>query len=310
MKLWRGLCKNRLPDWQVLIGLAWFFGTGSLPFWVPSVLPTLKVSPESLRGLGLYLLGTGTAPLGLYLTYSRTTSLRSQTDNEKDKNLTDAFAKSAELLDSKSPAGRQGGIYALGKIAKDNSEQRSTIIKIMTSYIRGETYRKFHERREKESLTDEELIDKLAREPMPSDIEAAIEVIRERQTDNDESLQSGEKKSFKPKFDLSNSYIFNADFSTTDLSNTNFSDSKIFGCCFDGTNLSESSFVSSNLRGSSFIGSKFKKCEFKETNFQECDLSDCEFENCDLTDVENLTQEQINTIKVDEGNCWRTQVQD
>ncbi len=316
-KLWRGLCKN----WQVFIGLAWFFGTGSLPFWVPSVSPTLKVSPESLRGLGLYLLGTGTAPLGLYLTYSRTASLRSQTDNEKDKNVTDAFAKSAELLDSKTPAGRQGGIYALGKIAKDNSEQHSTIMKIMTSYIRGETYRKFHERCEEECLKDEQLIDKLAKEPMPSDIEAAIEVIRERQidndeslksdeaaievirerqTNNDESLKSDEKKSFKPKFDLSNSYVFNADFSATNLSNTNFSDSIMFGCCFDRTDLSESSFVSSNLQGSSFVDSKFKKCEFKETNFQECDLSDSEFENCDLTDVKNLTQEQIDSVKIDE----------
>ncbi len=289
-KLWRGLCKN----WQVLIGLAWFFGTGSLPFWVPSVLPTLKVSPESLRGLGLYLLGTGTAPLGLYLTYSRTASLRSQTDNEKDKNVTDAFAKSAELLDSKSRAGRQGGIYALEKIAKDNPERHSTIMKIMISYIRGETYQRFHER-----LNEEDLIDKLAKEPMPSDIEAAIEVVRERQTNNDESLKSDEKKSFKPKFDLSNSYVFNADFSATNLSNTNFSDSIMFGCRFDRTDLSESSFVSSNLQGSSFVGSKFKKCEFKKTNFQECDLSGSEFENCDLTDVKNLTQEQIDSVKVD-----------
>lgn len=307
-QLWRGLCKN----WQILIGLAWFFGTGSLPFWVPSVLPTLKVSPESLRGLGLYLLGTGTAPLGLYLTYSRTASLRSQTDNEKDKNVTDAFAKSVELLDSKSRAGRQGGIYALGKIAKDNSERHSTIMKIMTSYIRGETYQKFHERREherreKENLTDEELIDKLASEPMPSDIEAAIEVIRERQINNDEPLKDNEEESFKSKFDLSNSYVFNVDFSVTNLSNANFSDSIMLGCRFDRTDLSKSSFVSSNLQESSFVDSTLKKCEFIETNFRGCDFEGCdlsgsEFEKCDLTDVRSLTQKQINGAKTVDEN--------
>ncbi|MDE0647618.1 MAG: hypothetical protein OXI08_06175 [Cyanobacteria bacterium MAG IRC4_bin_6] len=183
-------------------------------------MPNLKIKPESLRGFGLYLLGIGTAPLGLYLTYSRTASLRSQTDNEKDKNVTDAFAKSVELLDSKGSAARQGGIYALEKIAEDNPERHSTIIRIMTSYIRGETYRKFHERLEEEGLTKnltkedkENLISKLVNEeePMSSDIEAAIEVIRERKVHNDKPLRNKENQ-VKFNFDLSNSYIRNADF--------------------------------------------------------------------------------------------------
>ena len=300
-QLWRNFCKN----WQVLIGLIWFFGTGSLPFWAPSVLLSLKIPPESLRGFGLYLLGTGTAPLGLYLTYNRTASLRSQTDNEKDKNVTDAFARSVELLDGKSRATKQGGIYALEKIAKDNSERHSTIMKIMTSYVRGETYHKFHERLEREALTDGKLIDKLANEPMPSDIEAAIAVIRERQISNDESLKDSEE-SFKSKFDLSNAYLFNSEFGDTELLKTNFSDSKMVKCRFDGTDLSGSYFATSDLQGSSFVNSILKNCEFIGTNFQECDFERCDlsgstFEKCDLRNIKNLTQEQINKAKIDEA---------
>ena len=175
----------------------------------------------------------------------------------------------------------------------------------MASYIRGETYRKFYERREKETLTNEKLIDKLAKEPMSSDIEAAIAVIRERQIGNDESLKDSEE-SFKSKFDLSNAYLFNSEFGDTQLLKTNFSDSKMVKCRFDGTDLSGSYFATSDLQGSSFINSILKNCEFIGTNFQECDFERCDlssstFEKCGLRNVKNLTQEQINKAKIDEA---------
>ena len=239
--------------------------------------------------------------MGLYLTYSRTASLRSQTDNEKDKNVTDAFARSVELLDSKGGAARQGGIYALEKIAEDNPERRSTIIKIMTSYIRGETYQKFHERLKEENLTDEKLIEKLVEEPMPSDIEAAIEVFKRQQISSNELLKDSNILDFE--FDLSNAYIFNVDLGNTKFNRINFSDSKMIQCSFDETKLSKSLFAASDLRGSSFVDSTLKDCEFKGTNFQECNFQGCNlsgstFENCDLTNVKNLTKEQIDSTKL------------
>lgn len=280
----------------LLLGILIRFPLTSLP-WLSSAI--LDTDPDFLKSLGFYLLGAGIAPLGLYLTYNRTQSLKMQTD-------TNIFTKSIELLGDPNSVVRQGGIYSLGGIARDNTKLHPTIMKIMASYIRGETYRKFYERREKELLTDEESIDKLAKEPMPSDIEAAIAVIRERQIGNDESLKDSEE-SFKSKFDLSNAYLFNSEFGDTELLKTNFSDSKMVKCRFDGTDLSGSYFATSDLQGSSFVNSILKNREFIGTNFKECDFERCDlsgstFEKCDLTNVNNLTQEQINKAnKVDEA---------
>ena len=78
------------------------------------------------------------------------------------------------------------------------------------------------------------------------DIEAAIAVIRERDVQHDKTLGEGEYL-----LDLSNAYIFTADFSNTRLSRVNFSDSIMINCVFDKTDLSKSNFVASNLQDSS-----------------------------------------------------------
>ena len=285
--LWNCLCRNG----ELAVGVVWLIVLVVFPItswpWLPTRIG--NYDSESLQKWGLYLLGAGIAPLGLYLTYNRTRSLRMQTD-------TDAFIKSVELLANTSASARQGGIYVLEKIAKDNPERHSTIMRIMTSYIRGETYRIFHRQLRKETnLIEEELVEKLANKPMPSDIEAAIEVIRERQTYNDESLKINEKP---PKsnfrFDLSNAYIFNANLGgnndkRSNFLKTDFSDSKMVECRFDRSDLSGSYFFSSDLRRSSFVESNLKNCEFKrKTNLRDCDfkasnLSGSEFEDCDLT---------------------------
>lgn len=262
--------------------------------WFSSAI--LDMDSESLKSLGFYLLGAGIAPLGLYLTYNRTQSLRMQTD-------TDTFTKSIELLGNHNPAVRQGGIYSLGRIARDNSKLHTTIMRIMASYIREKTCKEFNEKLEQERFQNnrDELIQELSKKPMPSDIEAAIEVIRERQISNDESLK-GNEESFKPKFDLSNAYIFNAEFGDASFSKINFSDSKMIKCRFDRTNLSGSYFAKSDLQESSFVNSILRSCEFIKTNFQGCDFEGCDlsessFKECDFIDT-NLTQEQIDKAKI------------
>ena len=179
-------------------------------------------------------------------------------------------------------------------------------MRIMASYIREKTCREFNEKLEQERFQNnrDKIIQELSEKLMSSDIEAAIEVIRERQISNDEILKDN-KKSFKYKFDLSNACIFNAEFGDANFSKINFSDSKMIKCRFDRTNLSGSYFAKSDLQGSSFVNSILKDCEFIKTNFQKCDFEGCnlsgsKFKNCDLTDVKNLTQEQIDSVKVDE----------
>ena len=100
-----------------------------------------------LRGIGFFLLGIGVAPLGLYLASKRTESLKVQTETEKEKAVTDAFAKSVELLGSQRDAARQGGIYALGRLANDNPTLHPMIMDIVASYIRQEKSQPFFKKK-------------------------------------------------------------------------------------------------------------------------------------------------------------------
>ena len=241
--------------WKIFLGGIW------LIFIVPAAMviilsfgevSAIKGKPELLRGIGLFLLGIGVAPLGLLLAHNRTESLKLQTETEKEKAVTEAFAKSVELLGNEREAARQGGIYALGRLADDNPTLHPMIMDIVSSYIRQESRSRFikekNEREEKANklIGKDELIDELHSEPMPMDIEAAIAIIRERDVQLDKTPGEGEYL-----LDLSNAYIFSADFSNTKLSRVNFSDSVLINCVFDKTDLSESNFAASDLRRSS-----------------------------------------------------------
>ncbi|OOV31273.1 pentapeptide repeat-containing protein [Candidatus Synechococcus spongiarum] len=255
-----------------------------------------KIDHESLRGLGLYVLGAGVGVLGLYLTRSRTESLRKQTEAlemqteiEKSKNVTDAFAKSVELLGNKRAAARQGGIYALDKIAKDNPKKfHMTVIRIMASYVRKESYDNFHKQKENKtnSISGNEKLP-----TMTADIETAIEVIRQRKDSKQEKKEYNKACKDDTLFlDISNAYLFNADFSRAKLSRTNFSDSKMLNCIFDSADLSDSLFVSSDLKGSSF----------EECDLSGADLSGADLSGADLSKAKNLTREQISKAEIDE----------
>lgn len=249
----------------ILFGVAWLVfivlvAIGKIPYL--SQFLCIDGKPELLRGIGLFMLGIGVAPLGLYLAYNRTESLKLQANTEKEKAVTEAFAKSVELLGNKREAARQGGIYALGRLASDNPNLHPMIMDIVASYIRQESRSRFvKEKNEREeeankSIDKDELVDELRSEPMPMDIEAAIAVIREREVQHDKTPGEGEFL-----LDLSNAYIFTADFSNTKLSRVNFSDSVLINCVFDKTDLSKSNFVASNLKESSMTQEQVNSME-------------------------------------------------
>ena len=246
-------------DPDILVGIRWLVSVA-----IFGGIVGLFSDWQMLRGFGFFLLGVGVAPLGLYLANKRTTSLETQTNTEKEKAVTDSFAKSVELLGNKRAAARQGGIHALGRLAKDNSDLHPMIMNIVTSYIRQESRTWFNDRKTlkegdtiKETFADEKVIGILKTEPMPMDIEAAITVIRERNFDYDKEPEGDEYI-----LDLSNAYIFNANFSNTSLCQVNFSDSKIINCIFEGTDLTGSYFLAADISGTFLDDKQQKSADF------------------------------------------------
>ena len=267
---------------EILTGVLWLLFVVSIPFWLNG-FSDIKTNPELLRGIGLFVLGIGVAPLGLYLAYNRTKSSRAQTESlraqaetEKEKNVTDAFAKSVELLGNESIAAKQGGIYALGRIAGDNPELHSMIMDIVASYIRQESLDRFNSGLQG-GKNEDELIKEFSSKPVSMDIEAAVAVIRQRNRENDKPPEKS-----RYFLDLSNAYIFNAHFNDTKLTRVNFSDSVMMGCLFDNTDLSESNFKASNLKGSSFQDCDLRGANLLKADLQEADLQEANLWGADL----------------------------
>lgn len=211
-----------------------------------------------LRGLGFFVLGLGVAPLGLYLANIRTESLQHQANTEKGKAITESFAKSVELLGNDRETARQGGIYALGRLARDNRELHPMIMDIVASYIRQESKTYFDKSQTMVTDTEADVIEELSSKPMPIDIEAAIAVIRDR--------KSQDKTVGKNRYvlDLSNTYLFNADFTDTSLKKVNFSDSVLVRCAFDGTDITDSNFQSAKMTGTELSQEQYKSAYIKE----------------------------------------------
>ena len=264
-----------------------------LVFFQHDLLPE-GYATDWIRDIGLFLAGVGIAPLGLWLANRRT-------NNESARRITDAFTKAVELLGHENIAVRQGGIYALGRLASESKNEHPQIMDIIAAYVRNGSA--LHIAREIEkrqnippkpenntleeesawvqivSMQEENIKENIvSRLPMPVDLEAAISVVRERcvEFDRKPTTRGGHI------FDLSNVFLFNANFGQTSLARVNLSDCDFRSCLFERTSLAHANLVGSNFKGSDLVGSNFKGSNLKGAKFNNANISDANFEGANL----------------------------
>lgn len=214
-----------------------------------------------------FLLAIPLVALGLYLANQRTEALLKQSKTDSNRLLAETFAKSIELLGHKEAAVRQGAIYALGKVAKENTGELVVITDTLCAFIR-------HNQANSNSIATE------INKNLKIDIEAAIKTIVKLSSD----FKAGDENS--TKYDLSNIYLSYADFSNAKLVNFNLSDAYFNECIFEKVN-----FSNSNLVGTQFIKADFTEVEFnKETELSRKG----QHIETNLSSVKNLTREQLN----------------
>jgi len=239
----------------------WLVWTPISIFWLFLSFCIVNIYGDSTRGLA-FLLASPLVIVGLYFTSKRTKALESRNRIDDNRLLVETFAKSIELLGHKKSAVRQGAIYALGKIVETNIEERAVIANTLCAFVRDSKFTKKFMDKQNYSLA--------------IDIEAGIKVIVRISKD---LPKGGGDKRF---YDLSNIYLKYADFSDADFENFNLSDSIFESCLFDKAN-----FSNSNLINTVFGNSNFKDAEFSQ---------DTELGKTNLSQVENLTEEQKETI--------------
>jgi hypothetical protein len=84
---------------------------------------------SDVRNSLLQGLGGGVLLLGAFFTWR-------QLQVTREGQITDRFIKAIEQLASEETDAQIGAIYALGRIAKDSTEDQEAIVEILTAYVR------------------------------------------------------------------------------------------------------------------------------------------------------------------------------
>ena len=307
-----------------------------LAWWIIVHLPEYaKGEAEWLRGIGFFLAGVGIAPLGLWLANLRTGLLREQTEIENlrtgllrerteiesKRRITDAFTKAVDLLGNDKVAVRQGGIYALGRLALEDSDERPKILAILAAYVREVGSRNLSEipggltsAEDNASETKPSSTKPSSKKSIHIDLEAAIAVIRDLTADDDgrryhreksETISQLEPRKSKRGLDLSNTALIDADISHAVLLRANLSDSQFRGCVFvgvhlDGANMVDSRFIDVDFRKATFDSADMRGAVFAEdTNMKDATFASANVRSADLSGTKNLIADQIDDAEGD-----------
>lgn len=149
---------------------------------------------------------------GLFFFVTAYLTLRNVRATEQ-KQVTDRFSKAVEQLESDKLAVQLGGIYALERIAIDSQKDHSTIMEVLTSFVRLTSPNESQENQK----------------PVKQSVQAALTVIGRRDFRQD---QEGKK------LDLSYAYLVKANLNGAFLRGANFA----------GTNLREANLENADIR--------------------------------------------------------------
>ena len=299
------------PIW---LGIGWFAISASL---FVALFP-YQATADWFRTAGFFMGGVGVAPLGLLLAHRRTASLSAQTENEIARRVTDSHTKAVELLGHAEIAVRQGGIYALGRIAAENPEEHPKIMSIIAAYIRHRSRAYVHQAYEEEEKAKLEknaeaqksnpswlkvkpyisqtlsvfIKNDISKRPSPIDLEAAVAVICGRNSAFDIPPANG--ASF---LDLSGAFLFGINFAGASLERVNFTGSILRNCIFHeaklngaimhGANFTNSKFYDADMSGIQARGAIFSLAAMDEAKMcDDADLEGANFQGARLSGVD------------------------
>jgi uncharacterized protein YjbI with pentapeptide repeats len=196
-----------------------------------------EILKDAVQLIGAFLLF-----VGFYFT-NRTISI------SRDTQITDRFNKAVDHLGSEKLQIRMGGLYALGRIARDSVRDRREIAELISAFVREQT--------------------KEASEGGPcSDVQAALRILGSPEWNL--TLTDG-------TIDLSNTNLGNADLRSLRLDSASF----------EGGNLRNANFENASLRRCNFagalcVGARFRASSLRDANLTAADISEGTLRDSDL----------------------------
>lgn len=262
--------------WKVLV----------FPFWLLYKLPELFYQSDTktfaldvvktiITALGL--IATFIAGVGLFLNYW---SSEKNTQLTQERLVTERFSKAIDQLGSSNDVVILGGIYSLERIAKDSPKDQTTVMEILSSFVRKNSPASeevFNNYVAKEYPLDQIIFSKkktLTNNRVTIEIQAALTIVGRRNYVNG--------KIHKDFIDLTNTNLQGANLSKTNLNEANLFlanllGADLFGADLRGTNLRGANlFVAdlrtSDLRGANLQSSNLKNADLRGANVSRADL--------------------------------------
>jgi hypothetical protein len=213
----------------------------------------------------LLTLGAGLFAAGALVFTARNFAL------SREGQVTDRFTKAIDHLGSRRLDVRIGGIYALERVARDSARDHSTVMEVLSTFIREHSHEQWP--------TPEHEGDPAPPRKTRPDVQAAVRVIGRRDPKHDTHV-----------FDLTSVILVRAN-----LDAVNLTSSRSPGITFakkgekawlGGANFTGATVKWANLTGVDLQGADFTGANLKGTSLRDADLRHAKLENVDLRDVD------------------------
>jgi hypothetical protein len=269
-----------------------------------------RATAEASTRTGLIAGLAGFAALGGLAVSSRTYRLAQQGQ------ITDRYTKSTEQLGAGKLEIRLGGIYALERIAVDSKRDHSTVVEVLSAFVREHA----------SSHGDKEIVAEVAgsvsNESQPKlavDVQAAVTVLG--RLPNRKGIQRGDLQGALlvgaelKTADLRGAALHRANLSGAVLADANLSKAKMWGTNFSGaticgTNLSDANLAGADLSGArlwgvNLSGALLLRANLSGAHFLRARLAGAELMQADVTEADlsgsaGLTQNQLDETIGDE----------
>jgi Pentapeptide repeats (8 copies) len=259
-----------------------------LPPWANRLEPKdLIQAQNSARATLVQTLGGAVLLIGLILTWRTMRATLLNIELTQDKQITERFTKAVEQLGHENVTVRIGGIFALGRIARESKTDHWPIMEILTAYLRN---RSSETKRAANSPTGSDAAscahcpcyELNAHQMIPetnADFAAIVEVLRCRKA----SYESSDQR---------------LNLERVNLEGVNFSGADLRGARLFGASLQGARFYRAHLEGADFSGAILRGTDFTEAYLDGVNLIGTDLHRAVLvgTDLERAMMYSANLL--------------
>src|SRR5829696_5263538 len=322
---WRSLRQNHDQTVKVGGGIIIAALFGFLLWWLldlyikPDEAEVPSTAKKDLMQAWGFIMAGVAGGVGVYFTWR---NLRSTQDNlrlTEQGQITERFTQAIEQLGAtddnrnKRLEIRLGGIYALEHIANDSPERYySTIMEVLTAYVRENAQRQPEETRPPSVEPDEddeastELEKKQPPKP-PADIQAILTVLgrRKKAGEKDDVVLDLKATDLRgavlTEADLRKVNLREADLRSADLRNANLQEADLFLAKLQKANLMEAILEDQNLFEANLQGQLLAKANLRGANLKEANLRGANLKEANLQGAD-LVQAKVQRATLSEAN--------